>query len=155
MVPMEVHMNVLKLMEKQNLEILKLKREKLDLSVNIENGEESTKMLLEQILQTLNRKANEEEAKTPISSRNSENGSESAVLNLKIQKELHHSLKQQDALFNLVKSHMDLMQGHFEKTKEKNAQKKEKVIKTQKAVLLPGQQPFLGMGLTNTFNLLP
>ena len=61
MVPMELHLNVLKLMERQNLEILKLKQEKLDLSTHMENGEESTRMLLVQILKTLNRKQTHED----------------------------------------------------------------------------------------------
>jgi hypothetical protein len=43
---MEAYTKVIKLLERQNLEILKLKQEKLNMTVNMEEKEESIKDLL-------------------------------------------------------------------------------------------------------------
>ena len=60
---MEAYTKVIKLLERQNLEILKLKQEKLNMTVNMEEKEESIKDLLSNILEGMKKKTADEEEK--------------------------------------------------------------------------------------------
>jgi len=60
---MEAYTKVIKLLERQNLEILKLKQEKLNMTVNMEEKEESIKDLLMNILEGMKKRTSDEEEK--------------------------------------------------------------------------------------------
>ncbi len=79
---MEAYTKVIKLLERQNLEILKLKQEKLNMTVNMEEKEESIKDLLSNILEGMKKKTADEEEKAsdkPKSDIGSNSDNESAL----------------------------------------------------------------------------
>ena len=79
---MEAYTKVIKLLERQNLEILKLKQEKLYMTVNMEEKEESIKDLLSNILEGMKKKTADEEEKAsdkPKSDIGSNSDNESAL----------------------------------------------------------------------------
>ena len=79
---MEAYTKVIKLLERQNLEILKLKQEKLNMTVNMEEKEESIKDLLSNILEGMKKKTADEEEKAsdkPKSDLGSNSDNESAL----------------------------------------------------------------------------
>ena len=95
-VSLEAYTKVIKLLERQNIEILRLKQEKLDMTVNMESKEESTRQILVQILEGMNKKTTPSEEDKADEKVKSDSGSNAASSEnesaLKFQKQLQKQM---------------------------------------------------------------